>query len=314
MQPVMASGGQGVRLGPGKDAGRHPDREIPVPLGAPAVVPTVSTLWEVLEYWAAAREDRACAYFIGVDDVVTSLGWSTLRDRALRCACGLAAVGVLPGETVAIALPTGEDLLVAFFACQRLGALPCIMDPPGRGRGFSVWCDRALPKLTLAEPRVLIADNEMLDALRDALARAATPWRVIGLSAITSMGTATGEPPKPSAPYGPAILQFTSGTTSQPKAVVCSQEAVLANLRCIGGEVRQFYEGDLMVGWLPLFHDMGLVATTLAALSHGMAVALMSPAAFVLRPARWLWAMHTLRGTISFAPNFAFRMCVRRLR
>ena len=98
MQPVMASGGQGVRLGPGKDAGRHPDREIPIRLGAPAVVPTVSTLWGVLESWAAAREDRACAYFIGVDDVVSSLDWSTLRDRALplrvRPGCG----GCPPGS------------------------------------------------------------------------------------------------------------------------------------------------------------------------------------------------------------------------
>jgi len=95
--------------------------------------------------------------------------------------------------------------------------------------------------------------------------------------------------------------------------VACSQAAVLENLRCIGGGVRQFYDGDLMIGWLPLFHDMGLVATTLSALAHGIPVALMPPAAFVLRPARFLWAVHVLRASLAFAPNFAYRLCLRRL-
>ena len=69
-----------------------------------------------------------------------------------------------------------------------------------------------------------------------------------------------------------------------------------------------------MVSWLPLFHDMGLVATTLASFTHGMPVVLLPPISFLLKPARWLWAIHYFRGTASFAPNFAYQLCVKRIR
>jgi fatty-acyl-CoA synthase len=298
--------GDGKRLGPGAE--RHVDRQFPFELGAPAFVPSVGTLGELLDYWAQARGNLPCAYFIGLDDNVTSLRWSELRDGASRSASALAALGVRAGDRVVLALPTSEQLLMAFFACQWLGALPCIVDAPMQGRGLAGWCERVVPKLALVEPRVLIAERGIVDLVREGLELAGARQEVCGFSLATER-----EPRHAVAADSPAILQFTSGTTAHPKAVVCSQAATLVNLRCIGGDVRQFYQGDLMVGWLPLFHDMGLVATTLAALAHGIPVALMPPAGFVLRPARWLWVMHVMRGSLAFAPNFAFRLCIRRL-
>jgi fatty-acyl-CoA synthase len=304
-----------VRMASAEAPIRHPDRQQPFTLGAPVSVPDVATLAELLAHWAALRPEQPCAYFLDLEDDVTTLTWGTLRDEARRWAAALAELGVAAGDRVLLALPTSADLLIAFFACQWLAATPCITDTPTRGKGLSSWCERISPKLALIAPRVLIAESSMADLVRDGLAQAGTAQQVIGTSSLcahTQPGSGV-ELPYRAATGSPAILQFTSGTTSQPKAVACSQRAVLANLRAIGGETRQFHAGDLMVGWLPLFHDMGLVATTLAALAHGIPVALMPAAAFVLRPARWLWAIHMFRGSLAFAPNFAFRLCVRRL-
>ena len=95
--------------------------------------------------------------------------------------------------------------------------------------------------------------------------------------------------------------------------MTCTHQSLLINTRCVAGSGgQQWLQSDLVVGWLPLFHDMGLVATTLSAITHGVPVALMSPASFVSKPLRWLWAMHALRATLSFAPNFAYQLCLKR--
>jgi fatty-acyl-CoA synthase len=288
---------------------RHPDRAEPRVLGVPAGVPAVSSLAELLAHWARACPERAAAYFLDLEDQATRLSWGELHAAAMQGALALSARGVATGDRVMLALPTSAELLIAFFACQWLGALPCIVDVPARGRGLPLWCDKVRPKLALVKPRLLIVEPGLAAEVEAGLGQPAQETQVTS-AAVLAEGACRGCAPTP----GPsAILQFTSGTTAQPKAVVCAQHAVLANLRGIGGGVRQFHEGDLMVGWLPLFHDMGLVATTLAALAHGLPVVLMPPAAFVLRPARWLWAVHRFRGSLAFAPNFAYRLCVRRL-
>jgi acyl-CoA synthetase (AMP-forming)/AMP-acid ligase II len=298
-----------LRLSLGEGAIRHPDREQPFELGAPVFMPDVTGLSELLEHWADRRSGLACAYFIDMDNKVSTLRWGELRDAASRWAGAMAARGVRPLDRVLLALPTSAALLTAFFACQWLGATPCIVEAPVHGKGLASWCDRVLPKLSLVEPRLIITEASLTDLVQAGLAQLGSVQQVVD-PALLASGRGL---PRCAANSAPAILQFTSGTTSQPKAVVCSPSAVLANLRGIGGDCRQFHAGDLMLGWLPLFHDMGLVATTLSALAHGIPVALMPPAAFVLRPARWLWAAHMFRASLAFAPNFAFRLCLRRL-
>jgi acyl-CoA synthetase (AMP-forming)/AMP-acid ligase II len=294
----------------GKSRTRHPDREGSFELGPPATMPEVSSLAELLETWAQQQPQQACAYFIDLEGNVSTLRWGELLAGAQRGSNDMAARGVVPGARVMLALPTSAALLTAFFACQWLGATPCIVDVPVRGRGLAQWCERVLPKLALVEPQLLLVESGLVELVDTALEQAGCAQQVAGPALCAGQVDAQ---PRASATLGPAILQFTSGTTSQPKAVACAQSAVLANLRGIGGGCRQFHTGDLMVGWLPLFHDMGLVATTLSALAHGIPVVLMPAAAFVLRPARWLWAVHMFRGSLAFAPNFAFRLCLRRL-
>jgi 1-acyl-sn-glycerol-3-phosphate acyltransferase len=107
-------------------------------------------------------------------------------------------------------------------------------------------------------------------------------------------------------------LQYTSGSTGDPKGVVLTHANLLANIRAIG-EAVEMGPNDLGVSWLPLYHDMGLIGAWLTLLYYGIPLAVMSPIAFLTRPERWLWAIHNHHATMSTAPNFAYELCVRKI-
>jgi 1-acyl-sn-glycerol-3-phosphate acyltransferase len=109
-----------------------------------------------------------------------------------------------------------------------------------------------------------------------------------------------------------ALLQYTSGSTGDPKGVVLTHANLLANMRAVG-EAVQLGPGDVGVSWLPLYHDMGLIGAWLTLLHYGIPLAVMSPLAFLTRPERWLQAFQKHGGTISAAPNFAYELCVRKI-
>src|SRR3972149_3031327 len=113
-------------------------------------------------------------------------------------------------------------------------------------------------------------------------------------------------------PEGPALLQYTSGSTGDPKGVLLSHENLLSNIRAIGEAVK-IGPSDVGVSWLPLYHDMGLIGAWLTPMFFGIPVAVLSPIAFLTRPERWLWTIHRRRGTISPAPNFAYELCARKI-
>ena len=109
-----------------------------------------------------------------------------------------------------------------------------------------------------------------------------------------------------------ALIQYTSGSTGDPKGVVLSHANLLANIRAIGRAI-DASSADVFVSWLPLYHDMGLIGAWLGCLYFGAPLYVMSPLAFLARPQSWLWAIHRFRGTISAAPNFAFELCLNKI-
>ena len=109
-----------------------------------------------------------------------------------------------------------------------------------------------------------------------------------------------------------AFLQYTSGSTGDPKGVILTHANLLANIQAIIGGIN-IQSDDVAVSWLPLYHDMGLIGAWFVPIVTGIPLVVMSPLAFLSRPDRWLWAIHNHRGTISPAPNFAYELCVRKV-
>ena len=297
-------------LGLGPGVGHHLDRAAPLGTGHRASMPPARTLPEVLLHWAETHPEQPSFYLVDLEERLITLTAGDLLAAARWLGASLRRWGVVRGDRVVISLETGPELLAVFFACGLLGAIPCLVDLPSSKVSLDAWRARFRGKVELLKARGVVIDQEFVPAARATLGGACEPF-VFSVQDLP-VDAEPFEMPVLSSEET-AFIQFTSGTTASPRGVQISHASLLANICCIG-QTGYWASGDLMVGWLPLFHDMGLVATTLAAFVHGISTVLMPPMGFLLKPARWLWALHYFRGTLSFAPNFAYQLCVRRIR
>ena len=207
---------------------------------------------------------------------------------------------------VLLLYPSGLDYIAAFFGCLYAGLIAVPLFPPRRNR----------PDTRLA---AVIADAKASIALMTSDVRDDIAQRAAQLPEFDSLKcVATDELPAAAATFSPcectsdaaAYLQYTSGSTSTPRGVIVSHAGLLHSLTDLDRGLRHD-PGSVMVTWLPLFHDMGLIYGVLQPLFNGFPCYLMEPAAFSQRPVRWLEALSAYGGTHSAAPNFAFDLCVR---
>ena len=258
--------------------------------------------------WRAAREGgRTHVVLVTESGAEQTLSFGELlRDASVR-AGGLREAGLKPGETVALMLPTGRDYLCSFFGVLLAGGVPVPIYPPSRLAQVDEHVRRHAKILANAGSRLLVTIPEASAvALR---LRAAAPC----LARVVSANELAGEPCSWAAAAGDlALLQYTSGSTADPKGVMLTHANLLANLRAMGSVCRVSAE-DCFVSWLPLYHDMGLIGAWFGALYFGFPLVLMSPLSFLAHPARWLAAISRHRGTISAAPNFAYALCARKV-
>ncbi len=286
-----------------------------------AALAAAHTLNELLEYHARIHPQRAHIFLRDDDGASHQITYGQLFDAASRTAATLLAMGLGPQQTVAIMLPTGREFFSAFFGVLLAGAIPVPIYPPFRADRIEEYATRQAAILKNAEARLLITFRQA-----QAVAKLLKP-RVPTLAAVLSGAqlAASEEAPndnqaksKPGMavhrPRGDSIafLQYTSGSTGDPKGVTLTHANLLANIRSIG-EAVEVRPDDVAISWLPLYHDMGLIGAWLWPLYNGIPVAIMSPLSFLTRPERWLWAFHHHRGTITAAPNFAFELCVRKI-
>jgi fatty-acyl-CoA synthase len=267
-----------------------------------------SSLPEALE--RAAQGDGAFTFREGPGKERTRTYGQILR-RARSVAGALAERGVGPGDRVAILVPEPEPFLLAFLGASVGGMVPVPIYPPQDLRRLTAYLEHTTRILRVAEPRAVIttaAIRRLLGTLNVALP---------GLRGIYVVDELDGparpvDHPKLS---DPVFIQFTSGSTSMPRGVVLSHANLAANVEALGGPHGiGVGSGDVGVSWLPLFHDMGLIGMALASIVHGVSTVILPPMVFLRRPVEWLRAISEHRGTISFAPNFAYAYCTRRVR
>jgi fatty-acyl-CoA synthase len=289
-------------------------------------VVSAKTLVDVLRYRAAHDADREHLVITedteGQDKTV-KLTFGELHGAAQRCAEELTRRGVSAGSRVALMLPTSRAFFVSYAGILLAGAIPVPIYPPFRADRIEEYAARQSAILNnasvyllltfrraesvakLLKPRVnslvAVVDAEKLIEAADKAAAPSPGARPLHLSGTRAR---TGS--------DIALLQYTSGSTGDPKGVVLTHANLLANIRAIG-EAVSIGADDAGVSWLPLYHDMGLIGAWLTLLYYGIPLAVMSPIAFLMRPERWLWAIHTHRATMSTAPNFAYELCVRNI-
>ncbi len=270
------------------------------------------TLLEVLEWHAARHPDRL--HLTVLQDEATVLGSLTYRelaDRARAIARSLVTQDVGPGERVALMLPTSIDFFVAFFGILYAGAIPVPTYPPMRLSQLEDHLRRQAGILRNAGACLLITLPEGQRVAGLIRAQVETLRAVESVASLTTASSTVVLPSIGDA-NAVALIQYTSGSTGDPKGVVLSHVNLLANIRAMGG-VMEASSADVFVSWLPLYHDMGLIGAWLGCLHFGAPLYIMSPLSFLVRPESWLWAMHRFRATYSASPNFGFELCLNKV-
>ncbi len=289
---------------------------------------SAATLTEILRLRGRGEPARAHIFLYEEDhDHPREITFGELYERATAVAVELQRRGLEPGQTVAIMLPTCAEFFFTFAGVLLAGGIPVPIYPPIRADRATEYAARQSSILRNAEAQFLITFRQAEGLARLLQPTVPTLRGVLNAERLataedTNGGTVKQQPVAEwravqNLSHQPrtediALLQYTSGSTGDPKGVTLTHANLLANIRSIVAGI-DLRSDDVAVSWLPLYHDMGLIGAWFVPLFSGVPLIAMSPLAFLSRPERWLRAIHRHRGTISPAPNFAYELCVRKI-
>ena len=283
-----------------------------VSLGQAEAAPAeAKTLLEVLDWHVEQHPDRPHIQLYQDEGEGESLNYRQLKTGAAKVAAGLQQAGLQPTEPVAIMLPSSTDYFYSFFGTLMSGGIPVPIYPPARPSQLEEHMLRharilanclAITLITVPEARKVA---RLLKSQVPGLKNIVTVSELMASSVLAALPTLHSN--------DSAFIQYTSGSTGNPKGVVLTHANLLANIRAMGQTVKVNSE-DVFVSWLPLYHDMGLIGAWLGSLYYAMLLVVMPPLSFLARPERWLWAIHHYHGTLSASPNFGYEYCLKRLK
>lgn len=265
---------------------------------------SVDTVTELLRRRAEWQPDQTAFTFLLDGDTRTSLTYADLDRRARAIAAALQP-RLHAADRALVAYESSLEFIATFFGCLYAGVIAVPVAPPGR-RGANRF--RAIAEACGAA--VSLSHDERRRRARFASIDSRGALPNLDIAACDVSLAAEWRPPAATRD-ATAFLQFTSGSTAQPRGVVLTHNNLLHNQVAIRDEFRTTSESSVF-GWLPLHHDMGLIGTVLHPIFMGIPCVLMSPAHFIERPIRWLRALSHYRSTISGGPNFAYDLCIRR--
>ncbi|MEV6318744.1 fatty acyl-AMP ligase [Streptomyces sp. NPDC051776] len=269
----------------------------------PAAVRTVT---EALALRSLRQPDQTAYVYLRDGETPDSeLTYRQLESDALARAAALSAAGLGVGDSALLLYPSGLEFVRTLLGCMyaRVAAAP--VQVPTRRRGL----ERLRRIADDAGTRTVLTTGTIKSDLEERFAGVPelAGLRIVDTEAL-SEETGRWDGPAPG-PHDVALLQYTSGSTGRPKAVMVSHANFLHNV----AETEDIWPtgpDGVVVSWLPLFHDMGMLFGVLLPLCSGIPAYLMEPAAFIRRPLRWLEALSRFRGTHAAAPSFAYELCV----
>ena len=278
-------------------------------IGPPLPAPRHRTLNAGLA--AAARTEWGIT-FVDLDERETFVPFREIRARARCVAASLRVAGVAAGDRVAIVLPTSLGFCDAFFGALLAGAVPVPLYPPLRLGRLDEYHAATSRMLAAAGACLLVLDAGTRTLIGPTVERArpALGWREVETLLAATDGGQDDEPD----PDALALLQFSSGATTDPKPVALTHRQLLAQLAAIETLLPvETRESQLGVSWLPLYHDMGLIGCLLLAAYVPGPLVLIRPEHFLARPALWLRAIARHRATVSLAPTFGYAYAAKRV-
>src|SRR4029453_14449602 len=276
--------------------------------GAPAFRPKYSTLIEMLAH--AARTDVSL-FFVDRKEQDLEVPMARVGQRAMSIAANLMARGVKKGDRVALVLPTCPEFVECLFGVICAGAIPVPLYPPVRLGKLGEYHSKTAAMLRAVDAALVVTDERIRRLLGTSVQLAAPRLGCVTASSLdgensVEIGTTAD---------AVALIQFPPGTTQNPKPVALTHANLLSNLASIERYLKE--DGapqPVGVTWLPLYHDMGLIGNLLSAFYMQCRMALLPPELFVAEPGAWLRAISRHRGTVTAAPNFAFGLCLKRIR
>jgi fatty-acyl-CoA synthase len=272
---------------------------------------TVLTLVERIESAQSAVGAGTIRFITG--DRVEQVPWPRILEDAIAAAARLQALGVGPGGKVALLGTTSRRMVTAIEATWLAGAAVVALPLPMRLASLDAFVAQTRTRLAEADASQLVVDAELAALVEPA---PGDPPRVLLQDLVTPAGEADrpGRWERPHVvPDDMAILQFTSGSTSDPKGVVLPNRQICHNLDSISAGIR-FDRGDMVVSWLPLYHDMGLIGLLGSPLTRGLDLVIASPQEFTASPIRWMEWMSAFGGTVTSGPNFSYALAARAMR
>jgi fatty-acyl-CoA synthase len=268
-----------------------------------------ATISEGLDY--AARGVTGFNFYSGKGVLQHVLPFAELRRQALATARKLMTAGLKRGDRVAVIAETGPEFMAVFFGCQYAGLVPCPMPYTMYIGGKDAYIERVTGMLRAAAACAVITTSDLEDHIR-AGAQGAGVSKVLTHEELQALPESIARLEA----FGTddmAYIQYSSGSTSEPKGVLITQRAIMANTVGMLRDGLQATPNDRAFSWLPLYHDMGLVGFCLSPLMGQVSVDYISTPSFARRPALWLRLMSENRSTISSSPSFGYDLAAKRI-
>jgi fatty-acyl-CoA synthase len=264
----------------------------------------------------AARIERAIA--ARPEGTITFVGggqedrvpWARLHDDARAMAAGLQSRGVGPGTLVGILGATSRPLVTAIQATWLCGAAAVVLPLPMRLGSIEEFAAQTRARIRNADIALVLVDPDLAPFVEP---QPDDPPFVLLTEAATGYRSDQFDRPADD-PDALAILQFTSGSTADPKGVMLPNRTVGANLDAIAEAAGLDVDDDVLVSWLPLYHDMGLIGLMTLSMTTSTDLVLAPPQDFLASPARWMEWMSHYGGTATAGPNFSYALAARALR
>jgi fatty-acyl-CoA synthase len=266
---------------------------------------------------SAADCSRSITFVTGATDsdgyTAEAVQWARLHDDARAMAAELQARGIGPGQSVAIIGPTTRDLVTAVQATWLAGAGVVMLPLPMRMGSIEDFIDSTRARVISAESAIVLADPQLAAFLSPEPGD--PPLLMLDELARAGHQRGSGAYARPADdPDALAILQFTSGSTAEPKGVILPHGCVTANIDAIAAAVELDVDLDRAVSWLPLYHDMGLIGMFTIPMTTGCELVLAGPQDFLAAPSRWAQWISDYRCTITAGPNFSYALSARAMR